>query len=70
MESFAEDFGAKISDDNLEELLSAWAKTKEIAERWHLDKAVATNTIKLFEENVMTFFKNIKESRQGQMIDK
>ncbi|XP_044304720.1 tigger transposable element-derived protein 1-like [Varanus komodoensis] len=55
-----------IPHAEIKALCSAWARTQAIVEKWHPDTAVVKRSITLLNDNVMSYFRATRKSRQHQ----
>lgn len=55
----------------IQEICAKWCEVQSFVERYHPDKAVAIHSIKIFNDNAMSHFRNIIKDRLKQItLDK
>ena len=51
----------------ISEICAKWGEVQSLVERYHPDKAVASRSINIFNDNAMRHFRNILKRRQKQI---
>jgi hypothetical protein len=71
MSSDEEEGSKDVSSSLIREICAKWVWVQSFVERCHPDKAAASHSINIFNDNVMFHFTNILKHRQKQItLDK
>jgi hypothetical protein len=71
MSSDEEEGSKDVSSSLISEICAKWGEVQSFVERYHPDKAVASRSINIFNDNAMFHFRNVLKRRQNQItLDK